>query len=288
MAVVKIKNVTYEYPLTEEPALKNINLELEEGKFYGLVGENGSGKTTLCNLIRGFVPYFFQGELTGEIELFGRNIDDYTMGELALKVGYIFQNPFNQISGVKDTVYEEVAYGLENFGVPKEEIVERVDRVIKLTKIEELKDKNPFELSGGQQQRVALASVIVLEPDLLVIDEPTSQLDPISTEQVFEIINMMKEKGKTIILVEHKMDLIAQYADEIIALEDKTILKQGSKHEVFGDLSLEDHGIMIPEIAKIGNWLSEQGFKMDHIPVTEEEAVKELKAVLERRQDGVH
>ena len=130
----------------------------------------------------------------------------------------IFQNPFTQISGVKDTVFEEVAYGLENFGVPVEEIERRVIEVMKMTNIESLAEKNPFELSGGQMQRVALASVIVLEPDILIIDEPTSQLDPEGTESVFAIIKAMKDKQKTIILVEQKIDLIAEYADDVLVL----------------------------------------------------------------------
>lgn len=278
MAIIKLQNVTYKYPLSENPCLKDINLELEEGKLYGLIGENGSGKTSLCNLIRGFIPHFFQGELEGTVEIFGKDIREYTLGELALKIGYIFQNPFNQISGVKDTVYEEVAYGLENFGVEREEIIRRVDEVLELTKIEQLKDKNPFELSGGQQQRVALASVIILEPEILVIDEPTSQLDPIGTEMVFEIIKKMKDSGKTVILVEHKMELIAEYADEIIVLENNGLYQCEDKQSVFSDSSLEKHGVRIPEVARLGNLLKASKFPVESIPMTVEEAVQQIQA----------
>ena len=175
------------YPLTTEPAIKHLNLQIERGKFYGVIGENGSGKTTLCALLRGFAPSFYKGEIKGEVLVEGKNINEYG-GELSQKIGFVFQNPFTQISGVKDTVFEEVAYGLENFGVPVEEIERRVIEVMKMTNIESLAEKNPFELSGGQMQRVALASVIVLEPDILIIDEPTSQLDPEGTESVFAII----------------------------------------------------------------------------------------------------
>lgn len=278
MAIIKLENVTYKYPLSEKPCLENINLELEAGKFYGLIGENGSGKTSLCNLIRGFIPHFFQGDLEGKVEIFGKDIREHTLGELALKIGYIFQNPFNQISGVKDSVYEEVAYGLENFGVEREEIIRRVDEVLELTKIEHLKDKNPFELSGGQQQRVALASVIILEPEILVIDEPTSQLDPIGTEMVFEIIKKMKDSGKTVILVEHKMELIAEYADEIIVLEHNSLYKYGDKQGIFSDSSLEEHGVRIPEVARLGNLLKDSQFPVQYIPMTVEEAVQQIQA----------
>ena len=138
---------------------------------------------------------FYKGEVKGEVLVEGKNINEYG-GELSQKIGFVFQNPFTQISGVKDTVFEEVAYGLENFGVPVEEIERRVIEVMKMTNIESLAEKNPFELSGGQMQRVALASVIVLEPDILIIDEPTSQLDPEGTESVFAIIKAMKDKQK--------------------------------------------------------------------------------------------
>src|SRR5690606_1732280 len=154
---------------------------IEKGYLYAVIGKNGSGKTTLCNLIRGFIPHFHKGELEGDFLIEGKDVREWDLGELAKKIGFIFQNPFTQISGVKDTVFEEIAYGLENLGVEVEEIKRRVKKISKLLGIEELEDKNPFELSGGQKQRVAFASVIVMEPDILVIDEPTSQLDPKGT-----------------------------------------------------------------------------------------------------------
>ena len=180
--VIELKDVTYYYPLTNKPAIKGVNLSIEEGKLYGVIGENGSGKTTLCALLRGFAPSFYKGKLEGEVLVDGKPTIEYTSGELSLKIGYVFQNPFTQISGVKDTVFEEIAFGLENFGVPPKEIEKRVLDVMDLIGITSLADKKPFDLSGGQQQRVAFASIIVLDPDILIIDEPTSQLDPQGTD----------------------------------------------------------------------------------------------------------
>ena len=157
-AVIELKNVTYQYPLTEVPAIKDFSLSIEKGSFWGIIGPNGSGKTTLCAIMRGFIPSFYKGTLQGEVLVDGKRIDEYAEGEISLRVGYVFQNPFNQISGVKDTVFEEVAYGLENFGVSVAEIEDRVVRAMRLTDIEHLAMKKPFELSGGQQQRMALAS----------------------------------------------------------------------------------------------------------------------------------
>ena len=132
--IMECKDVSYQYPLTKQPTLKDINIKIEKGKVYGVVGENGSGKTTLCAVLRGFASNFYQGKLTGEVLLDGKNISEYG-GDISTRIGYVFQNPFTQISGVKDTVYEEVCYGLENFGVPVEEINQRVEDVMRLTNI---------------------------------------------------------------------------------------------------------------------------------------------------------
>lgn len=280
--VMECKNVTYTYPLADEPSIRNVSLSIEEGKFYGIVGENGSGKTTLCAILRGFAPSFYQGEIQGEVLVYGKPIGEYG-GELATKIGYVFQNPFTQISGVKETVFEEVAYGLENFGVPVEEIVERVEAIMKLTHIDSLAEKNPLELSGGQMQRVALASVLVLEPDILIIDEPTSQLDPQGTESVFEIIKMMKDKKKTIILVEHKIDLIAEYADEVLVLKGGRLIAGGDKAQVLSDMSLMEQGVQLPQMAILGSRLKEKGFPISEIPVTEKHAVEIISAALNGR-----
>lgn len=280
--VMECKNVTYTYPLADEPSIRNVSLSIEEGKFYGVVGENGSGKTTLCAILRGFAPSFYQGEIQGEVLVYGKPIGEYG-GELATKIGYVFQNPFTQISGVKETVFEEVAYGLENFGVPVEEIVERVEAIMKLTHIDSLAEKNPLELSGGQMQRVALASVLVLEPDILIIDEPTSQLDPQGTESVFEIIKMMKDKKKTIILVEHKIDLIAEYADEVLVLKGGKLIAGGDKAQVLSDMSLMEQGVQLPQMAILGSRLKEKGFPISEIPVTEKHAVEIISAALNGR-----
>lgn len=272
--VIEFKNVTYQYPLTKKPAIKDVSFQIEKGKFYGIIGANGSGKTTLCALIRGFAPSFYKGDLQGEVLVHGKPTVEYGPGELSLKIGYVFQNPFNQISGVKDTVFEEVAYGLENFGVPVDEIERRVVAMMEKTDILHLAEKNPFDLSGGQQQRVALAAILVLEPDILVIDEPTSQLDPEGTESVFKIIKAMKEEQKTIILVEHKIDLLAEYADEIIVLKDGQLIRKGEKTEVLSDIALMDEGILLPQMAILGNLLKKKGIPLAEIPITQEQAFK--------------
>lgn len=275
---IEIKNFSYKYPLEDKNVLENLNLKIETGEFWAIVGKNGSGKTTFCNALRRFVPDFYKGEVTGEIVVDGKNLKDFSPKELVTKIGFVFQNPFTQISGVKDTVFEEIAYGLENLAVEKEKIIKRVNETLKLLEIEHLKDKNPQEMSGGQKQRVALASIIVMDPEILVIDEPTSQLDPKGTQDIFKIINIMAKKGKTIILVEHKLELIAEYAEKIVVLDEGKIILSGDKKEILNNRLLEEKGIGMPQYSKLAYELIKVGkAKFEEIPITKGKTVELLK-----------
>ena len=275
---IEIKNFSYKYPMEDKNVLENLNLKIEKGEFWAVVGKNGSGKTTLCNALIRFVPDFYKGEVTGEIAVDGKNLKDFSPKELVTKIGFVFQNPFTQISGVKDTVFEEIAYGLENLSVKKEEIIKRVNETLKLLEIEHLKDKNPQEMSGGQKQRVALASIIVMDPEILVIDEPTSQLDPKGTQDIFKIINIMAKKGKTIILVEHKFELIAEYAEKIVVLDEGKIILSGKASEVLNNKSLLEKGIGMTQYSMLAYGLEKSGkAKFEEIPITKEKTVELLK-----------
>lgn len=275
--MIELKNVSFKYELQEEKTIKNLDLYVKQGEFVGIIGKNGSGKTTLCNIIRGIIPDFVQGTITGSIYIDNKDINDIERGEMAELVGFVFQNPFSQISGIKKTVFEEIAYGLENLGVPREEIRQRVTDVIKLLKIEDLQDKNPNELSGGQSQRVAIASIIVMNPKVLIFDEPTSQLDPLGTEEIFDILKLLKSQNKTIILVEHKIDLIAEYADRVVVMDDGEIIFNGETHEVLSNDKIEQHNVSMPIVSKLAYKLNEEkpGF-FKNIPITLDECKKEL------------
>lgn len=277
MGFIELKNITYTYPLSKEPALKDITCTLEKGKFYGVIGENAGGKTTFCNLLRGLIPHFYQGKLEGEMTVEGKDIREVDIDVLSTQMGYIFQNPFTQISGVRKTVFEEIALGLENLGMPKERMIQKVIEIAELVKIEHLLQNDPNRLSGGQRQRVAFASIIAMDTDIFVIDEPTSQLDPQGTESIFEIIHALKEQGKTIILVEHKIDLLAEYADEVLVIGEGTILAQGKTKEVLSDLSLIDKGVMLPQEVLLNKVLNDAGIYLSEVPVTKEECVRLLK-----------
>ena len=278
MGYFKIENVNYKYPLEDKQALKNINIEIKKGEFWAVIGKNGSGKTTFCNMLRRFVPDFYKGELTGKIMLEDKELKDYSQKELVQKIGFVFQNPFTQISGVKDTVFEEIAYGLENLGLEKEEIISKVEKILKMLEIEKLRDRNPYDLSGGQKQRVALASIIAMDPDILVIDEPTSQLDPKGTEDIFKIINLMANEGKTIILVEHKLELIAEYAQNILVLDEGEIILSGKAEEVLNNKILLEKEIGMTQYSILAYELEKAGkVEFEEIPITKEKTVELLK-----------
>ena len=275
MCYFKLKDVSYKYPLEDREILKNINLDIKKGEFWAVIGKNGSGKTTLCNVLRRFVPDFYKGELKGRITLEGKELKDYSVKEIVQKVGFVFQNPFTQISGVKETVFEEIAFGLENLALDAEDIRKRVEETLKLLHIEELRNKNPYELSGGQGQKVALASIIAMDPEIMVIDEPTSQLDPKGTEEIFEIIDILKKEGKTIILVEHKLELIAEYAEKVMVLDEGEMILSGNTEDVLKNKILIEKEIGIPQYAALAYRLMDEGkVKFEEIPITKEKAVE--------------
>jgi energy-coupling factor transport system ATP-binding protein len=275
MAIVEIENLTYKYPLTEVPVLRDFDLRVEEGEFLAIVGPNGAGKTTLCYGIAGFLRHFFRGVLAGDVRVAGLSQSDTTLGEWVINVGLVFQNPFTQLSGSKLTVYEEIAFGLENIGVPRQEMIERIDKVMLQTGIADLADRSPYALSGGQQQRVALASIFVMRPKVLVLDEPTSQLDPIGTREVFQVIKEMSASGMTVIMAEHKVEWVARFADRVIALSDGQVVLDGPPHEVLTSPVMGNLGCNVTAYTSVARqaavrhlWPPDRS-----LPITLEEAV---------------
>ena len=275
MPIVNLQNVTYKYPLTDVNVLENVNLQIEEGEFVAVIGPNGAGKSTLCYALSGFIPHFYKGQLAGTVEVAGVETQESSLSEWVMNVGLAFQNPFNQISGAKYTVFEEIAFGLENSGVPRDEMKERVKRALEMTGIGDLADRSPYSLSGGQQQRVALTSILVMEPKVLVLDEPTSQMDPIGTREVFGVIRTMAERGMTVVLAEHKVEWIAQFADRVIALHEGKILLDGKPGEVLTSNLLDGKGFGISRYTTTAREAQKQGLwpKNKNLPVTLDEAV---------------
>lgn len=287
MAVIELHNLTYTYPITHKPALRDIRLEVEEGEFLAVIGPNGAGKSTLCYTIAGFVPHFFKGKLEGRVRVGGIETSGARLNDFVQKVGLVFQNPFNQISGSKFTVYEEIAFGLENRGVPREEMRQRIDRVMELTGIQDLGERSPYALSGGQQQRVALASILVLQPEILVLDEPTSQLDPIGTREVFQVIKDMSRQGMTIVMTEHKIEWVAEFADRVLALSEGEMLMLGSPQEVLTSELLPEHNIGISRYTAAARQAAQERLWPTGrpLPVKLDEAVEGFREILYEDRD---
>lgn len=283
MASITLKNFSFSYELAQKESLKDINFSFDSGKVYGIIGSNGAGKSTLLHAIRGFIPKYYPGSYTGDILIGDQSVFHMSSSELAHQIGFVFQNPFTQISGVKATVYEEVAYGLENLGLAKEEIKIRVDKILKETGLSELAKRHPYQLSGGQQQRVALASVLVMDQDIFLIDEPTSQLDPESSQHILETIAQLKEKGKTILLVEHELDFLAQLADELLVLVDGQVIEHGSSSTVFSDSHLLRYGISVPKIVRFKEKLQKKAIYLSPKLLSAESVASQL---LQVKKDG--
>jgi energy-coupling factor transport system ATP-binding protein len=288
VVLVSLRDVRFTYAFTERPALDGISLELQPGLLHGVVGMNASGKSTLCALIRGVIPHFHEGTLEGEVQVLGRDLLDWDPADLSQTIGCVFDNPFTQVSGIKDTVFEEIAIGLENLGMPREAMIERVQEVVEQFGLQALIRKNPNELSGGQRQKVAFASIIAMDTDFIVIDEPTSQLDPEASEEVFEVIGELRRLGKSVVLVEHKIDLLAEYADSIVVMKEGRVVMHGPTRDVFMSNSLLDANVPPPEVTALARRLEDAGKGLPFTPITRTEAYRAISQRLEGVPRGHH
>jgi len=278
LPIIDIKNLSFSYAGATRPSLNSVNLMVEKGEFVVVTGPSGCGKTTLCRCLNGLVPNFYTGELTGDVLVCGLDIRQQPTNVLSRHVGFVFQNPENQLFSL--TVERDVAFGPENLGLTREETRERVDWALKATGIEDLKDRAPYELSGGQQQRAALASVLAMKPEVMVLDEPTSFLDPKSSLEILRVVaKLNKELGITVVLVEHRLDLATRYSNRIVVLDKGLVALDGPARSVYGK---QAHliGIGVPKVTLLFHLLKQDGVEIERIPVTVEEGEEELRRIL--------
>lgn len=280
MAAVEAKGLTYRYPNVSKPAIDRVSLRIEEGEFIVLTGPSGCGKTTLCRCLNGLIPHFYQGELEGEIRVAGLNVASHPIHHLSRHVGLVFQNPENQLFAL--SVEKDVAFGLENLGVARDEMRKRVDWAMETTGIYELRERTPHELSGGQQQRVAIASIVAMRPNIMVLDEPTSFLDPVGARKIFQVIDELnKTLGLTVILVEHRLDLAARYANHVIVMDKGRVVLDGEPKRVLSSKKARMLGVGIPKATRLYQVLTEAGWtNVSEIPVTADEIAKSLRGAL--------
>jgi energy-coupling factor transporter ATP-binding protein EcfA2 len=250
--------LNFRYPDSPKKAVVDFDLAVPPGEIVVLAGPSGCGKSTLLRAVNGLIPHMYSGEYEGDVRVDGASVKESTMRELAQKVGFLFQNPENQI--FMFTVERDVAFGLENLGVARGEMRQRVDEAMDLLGIGELALRAPHELSDGQKQRVALAGVLAMRPKLVILDEPTSLLDPrTAAELVALVAKLRRELGTTFLVVEHRLDLLVKVADRVVVMSDGAKVLEGTPAEVlFGDKA-EAYGVAVPAITEVQKMLARDG-----------------------------
>lgn len=271
------RDLGFKYEGSDQHAISQVTFRIEKGEFVLLTGPSGCGKTTLCRCLNGLVPHFYPGHLDGDLFVDGRSVHTLPTSELSRFVGYVFQNPENQLFAL--SVEKDVAFGPENLGLPRSEIRERVDWAMRVTGVAPLKDYAPYELSGGQQQRVALAGVLAMKPSVLVLDEPTSFLDPVTAESVMKAVSDLRmELGVSVVVVEHRLDLVSRYADRLVVMDGGRIVADGRMEDVVDSRydQLAGLGVGIPRVSELWALLKRDGLVVGSTPKLVEAAAEKL------------
>ncbi len=284
--VIDVKDFSFSYLMSDgemqKKAVENINFQVCKGEFFCIIGANESGKSTLCNALVGLIPHFFQGDMDGEITVLGEDTRKSTVADLTSKIGLVFQDPFNQLTYTTTSVAEELAFGLGNIGVPREEMYRRVNDVAKTMRIDHLLQKNPLELSGGQVQRVALGSVFVMNPQIIVLDECTAQLDPLGSKEIFDVVKVLNERGITVVMADNDMERVAEYSDHVLVLHNNKQVTWGETREVFTNLDFSSLNLNPPVYVSISKKYINQGLWKKEVAIKEKEIINISREILER------
>jgi energy-coupling factor transporter ATP-binding protein EcfA2 len=257
--VIRLESVAYRYAGASRASIREIDLELPDGQVVGLAGASESGKSTLCLVVAGLAPRAIRGTLAGRMLIDGADVARLPMHELARMVGIGFQHPSTQLSGVTDTVYEEIAFGPANLGVPRDELMGRVEDAMARLAIADLASRDPARLSGGQMQLVAIAGLLAMRPRHLVLDEPTAQLDPAGTTLVADALASLASDGASILVAEQKTDLLARVAGRVVVLDGGVVALEGPSAIVLDDPRLEGLGVPRPSGVRLRRAMADAG-----------------------------
>ncbi len=256
--ILEIKGLSFQYPDSPKKAVANFDLAVPEGEVVVLAGQSGCGKSTLLRAVNGLIPHMYSGEYTGDVLVGGASVKGSNMRDLAQKVGFLFQNPENQI--FMFTVERDVAFGLENLGVSRPEMRSRVDEAMRLLDITDLALRAPHELSDGQKQRVALAGVLAMKPKLVILDEPTSLLDPKTAAELVDLVaRLRRELGTTFVVVEHRLDLLVKVADRLVVMSEGRKVLEGKPRDVLFGEEAEAYGVTVPSVIRVQKMLAADG-----------------------------
>ncbi len=280
MPIVEIEDLWYMYRASKDWVLRGIDFSVEEGEFVVVMGPSGCGKSTLCYTLNGIIPHLLGGDLKGKVIVDGMDTRKHSTAELSQRVGMVFQNPDTQLVAL--TVEDEVAFGPENLALPREEIRRRAEEALQLARLTEARKRSPHSLSGGEKQALVIASVLALRPKILVLDEPTSMLDPLGQKVVSDIVTRLnRELGMTVIAVDHRIEWAAEHADRILVMEDGQIVLEGTPKEVFSQRAkVEGIGFRPPQVTELAYRLEDRGAKIPDYPVTLDEGERMVRDLL--------
>ena len=257
--MIEIQELTFKYTDSKKNALENITLNIEKGDFVGIIGESGAGKTTFCSCLNGLIPHHYTGDFYGSVKVEGQDTFEIKPDKLALKVGSVFQDIESQI--VSYFVEDEILFGLENFGVPADQIDARITEALEALDITDLRHREINTLSGGQKQKVVFASILALQPEYLILDEPTGELDPASSLQIFKLLKKLnEEKGITVIIAEQKIMLLCEFVKKLIVLEKGTVVHYGEiRSTLTHQREMEEAGINCPRVLTLTGKMMDEG-----------------------------
>jgi energy-coupling factor transport system ATP-binding protein len=280
MPIIEINDVTFKYRGSKTPALNNFSLSIEPGEFVGILGPTGAGKSTLCWVIVGVAPQILLGKLSGSVLVKGLKSNKTPIADITQIVGLVQQDAEAQL--LMTDIEKEIVFPLENLRLPREEIDRRLNYVLDLVNLRENRFRHPFYLSGGQKQRVAVAAALAMEPEVLILDEATSELDPVGAEEVHDLAGSLKKQGKTIIMVEHNIDELTKHADRIVIINEGEKVKDGPTREVLGDVDyLHSLGLYPPQVTQVAYGLKQRGHDILSFPLTHEESLEVISGLME-------
>ncbi len=284
--VLIIEDLHFKYPTGQTEALKGISFTVQRGEFIGITGPTGAGKSTLALCLRGLIPHSVAGQMQGQVIVCGIQTRQSNPADIGQKVGLVFQDPEAQIIGL--TVSEDLAFSPENYAWPPERILAEIPRHLKLVRLEGLEERETYSLSGGQKQRVALASALMMSPELIILDEPTSELDPVGKAEVFDAVRELRDKhNTTIIMIEHAVEQLAEFADRILMMDKGQIIAQGTPRELFRNVDLfhRTGGERLPQVAELLFMLEQEGLlTANEFSPYEGDALRVVSSLLEREQ----
>ncbi|MCK5199872.1 MAG: energy-coupling factor ABC transporter ATP-binding protein [Spirochaetales bacterium] len=277
--LIQVKDLTYYYPGGKKPVLRGINLDIEKGEFVLIIGSSGGGKSTLGLSLNGIIPTVIGGKVKGKVYIDGEDTRESTVHGLSTKVGIVLQDPDSMLCNLH--VEEELAFGPANLLMDRDIVLQRVKKALDDVGETKIRDKSIYSISGGQKQRIAIASVLTMEPVILVFDEPTANLDPVGTAQIFSLLKKInQEKGITVIVVEHNVDSIMNLVDRLVLMKDGVVKYSGVPREIMRDhgrFIIDNLGLRIPQICELGLLMEEKGVPLANFPLTVDELAEEIK-----------